>query len=141
MPKKPSLGILKEFRLEKSDGIGIHLELFKNSAAVCFSGKIRTGKVETYIQRKCHLHSLFFIFFIFYLVCFNFSSWHTILGFFLNCVKKIPNLFQNSCCNQGPIFNIYASFIHLYFFSVFSVVQFIVMSRGFVFVNLCNFGW
>ena len=88
----------------------------------------------------CTPYFLFFIFFIFYLVCFNFSSWHTILGFFLNCVKKIPNLFQNSCCNQGPIFNIYASFIHLYFFSVFSVVQFIVMSRGFVFVNLCNFG-
>ena len=41
------IGILKEFLLKKPEGFEIYSKYFKNSAAVCFSDKIPTGRVET----------------------------------------------------------------------------------------------
>ena len=107
MPKKPALGVLKEFRLKKSDGIRIHLELFKNSAAVCFSGKIPTGEVESYlvpnkesaICAPYFFHFLFGMFQLFLLAYYFllaldlFLSLYILIGSLLNCVKKNPCLF------------------------------------------------
>ena len=58
--------ILYQFRQEKPVDFGILLEFFKNSAAVCFSDKVPTKKVDEYVPDKdSHYCPLFYVFGIF----------------------------------------------------------------------------